>query len=190
MHYALAVWRLLPFYLAGVLRLAPGAGGLLFMLTPVGTAVAAPLAGWATDRYGSRSPGVAGLGREAVGLFAISRFDAQTPLGARRRRPALVRLGLGAFQVPNVAQMMGAFPRGQQGAAGGVAFLSRTLGIVAGVEVAAGLFDARAASLGFAAAFQGAAAVCAGAVLLALIPAAAVGRGAGAPRPRRRRPRP
>lgn len=89
--------------------------------------------------------------------------------------------------MPSIAQMMGAFPRGQQGAAGGAAFLSRTLGIVAGVEVAAGLFDARAASLGFvgafAAAFQGPAAVCAGAALLALIPAAAVGRGPARPGP-------
>jgi len=96
MHYAqFAVWRLLPFYLAGVLRLAPGAGGLLFMLTPVGTAVAAPLAGWATDRYGSRWPGVAALGCEAVGLFAISRFDAQTPLALVAGGPALVRRARG-----------------------------------------------------------------------------------------------
>jgi len=78
------------------------------------------------------------------------------------------------FQVPNLAQIMAAVPARQQGAAGGFAFLSRTIGIVAGVQSAAGLFGARAEVLGFLPAFRftfdAAATVCGMAALLSLLP--------------------
>src|SRR5262249_8332296 len=61
---------------------------------------------------------------------------------------ALVGLGLGMFQVPNLAQIMAAFPARQQGAAGGFAFLSRTAGVGTGVPIAAWLFCARGPPLG------------------------------------------
>jgi hypothetical protein len=88
----------------------------------------------------------------------------------------LVGLGVGIFQVPNLAEMMAAFPPAQQGAAGGLAFLSRTVGSAAGVQVTAMIFDSRVASDGFLAAFHTAFAAAAGAcgvaALLALTPAA------------------
>ena len=69
---------------------------------------------------------------------------------------------------------MAAFPPRQQGAAGGFAFLSRTTGVVVGVQAAAWLFRERAQTLGFLPAFQftfaAAAAVCALAALAALLP--------------------
>jgi len=78
------------------------------------------------------------------------------------------------FQVPNLAQLMAAFPPRQQGAAGGFAFLSRTVGIVAGVQSAAWLFGARVQILGFLPAFRftfdTAAIVCATAALISLLP--------------------
>jgi MFS family permease len=61
--------------------------------------------------------------------------------------------GLGFFEVPNMAAVMAAFPPGQQGAAGGLTFLSRTLGVVAGVAVLAEVFATRRATVGFVAAF-------------------------------------
>jgi len=69
---------------------------------------------------------------------------------------------------------MAAFPPRQQGAAGGFAFLSRTSGVVVGVQTAAWLFHDRAQILGFLTAFRftfaAAAAVCAIAALVALVP--------------------
>src|SRR5207245_10542716 len=74
-----------------------------------------------------------------------------------------------------VGRTMAASPARQQGTAGGFAFLSRTLGVVIGVQSAAWLFGARAAALGFLPAFRftfdTAAVVCAAATLLALLPA-------------------
>jgi len=167
-----AVWLLAPFYLVGVLHLAPSIGGLFFMLTPLGTAAAAPLAGWLTDRVGTRWPVAAGLLIEATGLFAIGRFTAETPPALVAAGLLLVGLGLGLFQVPNLSQAMAAFPAARQGVAGGLAFMSRTLGTVLGVQVTATVFSTLQGRLGFSgafgAAFLAAALVCTLAVLLAL----------------------
>jgi hypothetical protein len=87
---------------------------------------------------------------------------------------ALVGLGVGLFQVPNLAQMMAAFPGAQQGAAGGLAFLARTLGSALGVQVTAMLFDGRLGRDGFLPAFQeaflAAGAVCGLALVVAFLP--------------------
>jgi MFS family permease len=153
--------------------LSATAGGLLFMLTPIATAVAAPIAGRVTDRYGPRGPMVAGLVTEVVGLLLVGRCGASTPLALVGAALVLVGFGLGMFQVPNLAQIMAAFPARQQGAAGGFAFLSRTVGIVAGVQCAAWLFGGRAQVLGFLPAFRftfdAAAIVCGTAALLSLL---------------------
>jgi DHA2 family multidrug resistance protein-like MFS transporter len=97
-----------------------------------------------------------------------------TPLALVGVAMALVGVGVGLFQVPNLAQMMTAFPQAQQGAAGGLGFFGRTLGSAVGVQVTAALFDARVSRDGFLPAFHvaflAAAAVCALAVLLALLP--------------------
>jgi hypothetical protein len=61
--------------------------------------------------------------------------------------------GLGFFEVPNMTTIMTAFPAGQQGAAGGLSFLARTLGVVTGVAVAGQVVAARTASVGFLGAF-------------------------------------
>jgi len=169
-----AVWLLVPFYLVVERGLSAAAGGLLFMLTPVATTIVAPVAGRMADRLGPRGPMVAGLAAEAAGLLLVARCDGSTPLVLVGGALGLVGLGLGVFQVPNIAQVMAAFPPRQQGAAGGFAFLSRTTGVVVGVQAAAWLFRERAQTLGFLPAFQftfaAAAAVCALAALAALLP--------------------
>lgn len=182
-----AIWLLAPFYLVERRGLDARLGGVFFMLTPLGTALAAPPGGWLADRVGARAPMAAGLALEAAGLFLLSRADAATS-------PALVALGLlaaglglGFFQVPNMASVMAAFPREQQGAAGGLAFLARTLGVVAGVLTLAEVFAVRRFRVGFDAAFGEAfviaAAAVAAAALLALVPTGRPPRVEGTRRP-------
>lgn len=167
-----AVWLLVPYYLVGVLGLPAAHAGLLFMLTPLGTAVMSPLAGRITDRAGPRLPITLGLMVEAAGLILISRLDATSSWPLVGAALALVGLGVGLFQVPNLAQVMRAFPAARQGAAGGLAFMSRTLGIVAGVQVSATVFGGLERALGwsgaFTAAFVVSGGVCALAAALAL----------------------
>lgn len=169
-----AVWLLVPFYLSGGLGLSATAAGLCFTFTPLGTAAAGPLGGRLTDRFGARWPMVAGLALEATGLALVSRCAEATPIWEVAIALGLVGLGLGVFQVPNLTQIMRGVSTSRQGMAGGLAFMVRTLGIVAGVQSTAMLFAAGEASGGFTAgfrlAFVVAAAVCGLAALLGLAP--------------------
>ena len=179
-----AVWLLMPFFLVTARGLSPSVGGVVFVLTPLATALAAPLGGVLTDRIGPRWPLRIGLALEAAGLLAIGAVSETTSIALVGAAMALVGFGAGLFQVPNLALMMAAFPPAQQGAAGGLAFLGRTLGSAVGVQVTALLFDARLPRDGFLAAFHAAflaaGAVCALAAGLALLPARPAGpRGVG-----------
>ena len=145
------VWLLAPFYLIGVRGLAATTGGMLFMLTPLGTAVAAPLAGRLADRMGPWPPVVAGLLVETLGLGLLGRAGAGTSLPAVAALLFAAGLGLGIFQVPNMAAAMAAFGPGQQGVAGGFIFFARTLGTVFGVAALAQIFAARRLAVGDAA---------------------------------------
>jgi MFS family permease len=173
-HAQFAVWLLVPFFLIGPLGLSPTVGGLVFALLPLANALVAPLGGALTDRVGARGPLACGLALEVAGLLTIATLTAGTSLVLVGVAMALVGLGVGLFQVPNLAQMMASFPPAQQGVAGGLAFLSRTLGSAVGVQVTAALFDARVGRDGFLsafhAAFLAAAAVCAVGAALAVLP--------------------
>jgi MFS family permease len=178
-----SIWLLAPFYIVSTLGLSAFVGGFLFLLTPLGTALGGPLGGWLTDRIGGRAPMVVGLALEAGGLAALGRCDGATPLLAVGAALAAAGLGLGLFQVPNLAQVMAAFPPARQGAAGGLAFTGRTLGIVAGVQMNASVFAALERTLGtvgaYGAAFTSSAAVCGLAAILAFVPGRARGPRAG-----------
>jgi MFS family permease len=176
-----SVWLLAPFYLVLVRGLDAATAGLLFTLTPFGTAVAAPVAGRVADRLGGRGPMVAGLALEALGLLLLSRADATTSPAIIATALFAAGFGLGLFQVPNMALIMGAFSAAQQGVAGGFAFLARTLGVVTGVLVLAGVFAARRETVGLAAAFGEAFLTAAVAVALAAVAAAVLRRYTPAP---------
>jgi MFS family permease len=101
-----SVWLLAPFYLVAVRGLDATAGGVLFMLTPLGTAVAAPLAGRLVDRFGPWPLVVSGLLIEAAGLAMLGRADARTPLLELAAVLFGAGFGLGMFQVPNMTAAM------------------------------------------------------------------------------------
>jgi MFS family permease len=171
-----AIWLLAPFYLVQHRGHDAVIGGVLFMLTPLGTAVAAPLAGRLVDRVGARLPSVAGLALEAAGLLLLSGATRTTPAIAVAAALFAAGFGLGLFQVPNMAAVMGAFPAGQQGGAGGLAMMARTLGIVAGVATLSQVFATwrgNGFESGFAAAFVVAGAAVLVAALVALFSARA-----------------
>jgi MFS family permease len=166
-----AIWLIAPFYLVQHRGHDPLVGGLLFMLTPLGTTVAAPLAGRLADRLGPRLPCVLGLAVEAAGLLLLSGATRTTPVAAVAAGLFASGGGLGLFQVPNMAAVMGAFPAGQQGAAGGLAFMARTLGTFSGVAALSQVF-AHARSGGFESGY--AAAFTAAGLAVAVIAAVAV----------------
>ena len=147
-----AIWLLAPFYLVTARGMDAASAGLLFMLTPLGTTLAAPVAGRLADRAGARLPMTGGLALQAAGLALLSLAGPTSPLALVAVGLFAAGFGLGVFQVPNMAVTMAAFPATQQGAAGGFAFLARTLGVVAGVLGLAQLFAVRRIAIGLAAA--------------------------------------
>jgi len=149
-----AIWLLAPFYLVERRGLGALAGSLVFMLTPLGITLGAPLAARLAERLGTRVTVAAGLLLEALGLAALGTAGATTPFAAVAAALFAAGLGLGVFVVPNMAALMEEFGSHQQGAAGGFAFLARTLGIVIGVLAWAEIFDATRGSLGFDVAFE------------------------------------
>jgi MFS family permease len=164
-----SIWLLAPFYLVERRGFGAGWGGLLFSLTPLGTTIAAPLAGRLADRAGAAALMVGGLALETAGLGALAFADGSTSIAYLAAALLAAGLGVGVFQVPMMTLVMGAFPMELQGAAGGLTFFSRTLGLVAGVFVLAELFAARRTVAGFDGAFGDAFVVAAGMVALGVV---------------------
>ncbi len=172
-----AIWLLAPFYLVERRGLDASIGGVLFMLTPLGTAVGAPVAGWLTDRVGPRWPIMIGLVLETLGLLALAGAGPSTSLAVVAGALLAAGLGIGVFQVPFMAFVMASFPPGQQGAAGGLTFMARTLGVVAGVLILAEVFAVGRTARGVDRAFSEAFLVAATGVALAALLASTIQAG-------------
>ena len=138
-----AIWLLVPYYIVNALGYSATTGGLLLTATPLATALAAPLAGKLADRLGTGVLSSFGLGLETLGLWGISQLDSDSGALTVIIVLAGVGLGLGMFQTPNMSFVMGAIPREQQGVAGGMSQMMRTLGVVLGVTSASMLFSSR-----------------------------------------------
>ena len=174
-----AIWLLVPHYTVQVLQYPATTAGLVLVATPLATALVAPLAGTLADRIGTRLLSSVGLGLEACGLWLMSTLSGETATLPAVLTLGLVGAGVGLFQVPNMSFVMGAIPRDQQGVAGGMSQMMRTLGVVLGVTGASTLFASRkvvyAASASevyadpFIPAFQDVFLVCAGVCLCACV---------------------
>jgi EmrB/QacA subfamily drug resistance transporter len=141
-----AIWLLVPYYIVNALGYAAAIGGILLLPCPLATALAAPIAGRLSDRFGTSTLCAFGLGLETLGLWSVSQLDATASYVAVALALGLVGLGLGVFQTPNMSFVMGAIPRAQQGIAGGMSQMMRTLGVVLGVTGASLLFRSRQAA--------------------------------------------
>jgi MFS family permease len=166
-----AIWLFGPFYLLERRGLGALYGGALFMLMPMGTALAATPAGRLADRVGPWAPMAAGLAMESAGLLVLSAAGPTTSSALLAAALLAAGLGVGLFQAPNMTALMAQFPAGQQGVAGGFAFLARTLGTVGGVATLAYVFAVARAAAGFDTAFARAYLTAATAVGLAAVAA-------------------
>ncbi len=147
-----SVLLLLPFYLARMAALSVPMAGLVLAAQPIGTMLAAPLAGRLAAHVAPRRMILWGSLLAAAGLGWI---------GFVGREPHILLLvasmfangvGVGLFQVAYFDIVTGTLPRGDRGVAGSLVMVTRTLGVVAGATLLMLAFQ----GLGSAAASAGA----------------------------------
>lgn len=129
------IWLLAPYYILTTLGHGNVAGGFLLAANPLAMALVAPVAGRLSVRLGAGRVAVVGLAVQSAGLAAISRLGPDTPAGLVALSLAAVGLGVGLFTVPNMSLVMGAIDRREQGVAGGLTQMARTIGVVSGVAL-------------------------------------------------------
>jgi EmrB/QacA subfamily drug resistance transporter len=138
-----AIGLLIPYYLIEVLRYPAITGGSLMLVAAMTTTLAAPVAGRLSDHFGTARLSSAGLALEGLGLWMMSRLNGQAEYLSVAVALSVVGLGLGVFEAPNLNFVMSAAPPTQQGVAGAIANMMRTLGIVFGATGASVLFEER-----------------------------------------------
>ena len=137
---------LLPFYWVRVLDLLPTGLGLALTTFPAGMLVGSVLFGALSDRIGTRLVAPAGLLLLVGATLAQTRFSGDLGIWPVLGAAGLAGLGVGAFIAPNDSAILAVTPRGELGVANGIMGVSRSLGLLLGQAVAAGLLTARLAA--------------------------------------------
>jgi MFS family permease len=135
-----AVFLLVPYYLITYQQGSAVAGGLLLAVAPLGAVIASPISGWCLQRLTSYRLSLGGILLMTVGLASISRWHGNTSVLGIAGSLWLQGFGLGLFQVANMDFVMGTIPRFQQGVAGSLTTLTRTLGVIACATLGAVVF--------------------------------------------------
>jgi predicted MFS family arabinose efflux permease len=135
---------LTPFLLARVLGLEPGRLGLVLSAVPLALAASSPLAGWISDRFGARRLPAFGMAVLAGALSTLSLAGASSTVPSVMAHLFVAGIGMGLFQAPNNATVMGALPRARLGSGGGLLATARNAGMAVGVGLAGTLFAIRA----------------------------------------------
>jgi EmrB/QacA subfamily drug resistance transporter len=181
------VLLLVPYYLLNSYHASALVGGVLLAMSPLGTMLASPLGGRLLSHFTASQLSLCGLCLASAGLWGISHWQAHAATVLVVGMLVLQGCGIGLFQVANMDFVMGVIPRRQQGVAGSLTMLTRTVGVVTGATLGSfilGLLQARytlqlqaagvpteaigpqAFMLAFQGTFQYAAALAAGAAVL------------------------
>ena len=143
---------LLPFLLEQGSDFSPVEAGLLLTPLPIAMALAAPVSGAASDRFGPRVLASAGLAITTAGLLSLTQLQAGFALWDLIWRLILLGIGQGMFMSPNSSAVLGAVPRLRIGTASGTLAQMRvngqTLGIALGGAIVATRLSVHLAELG------------------------------------------
>ena len=137
-----SVLLFVPYYFVRLTGLSLPLAGAVLAASSAGTMAASPLAGRLIERLPAERIALAGAVLCGAGLFAIGSWRPGMPGEALAIMAALVvqGFGVGLFQVSYIDVVMGTLPRQHRGVAGGLATLTRTLGVVSGATLLTLLF--------------------------------------------------
>ncbi len=141
---------LMPFYLQLVRGFSAEKAGVLLTAVPLAMALAAPISGRLSDRYGSRGLSTAGLLVFAAGFLLLARATTagQTDLPLIGTFIVL-GIGLGLFQSPNNNFIFASVPRQHYGIASGFIATIRNAGSSLGIAVWGAILASKLTSHGF-----------------------------------------
>ncbi|MFL9893716.1 MULTISPECIES: MFS transporter [Paraburkholderia] len=130
----------LPFLLQETLGLSQVETGLLMTPWPAVIIIAAPIAGFLSDKVSSGWLGGVGLAAMTAGLILLATLGAHPDAMQIAWRMALCGAGFGIFQSPNNRTMLSSAPRERSGGASGMLGTARLTGQTLGAALVALIF--------------------------------------------------
>lgn len=133
----------MPFYLNQMIHLQPSQTGYMMMIYPVSIAIAGPIAGRLSDRYGSKRFAAIGITCVLISSFMIVMLKGQLSLLQIALAFILFGTGVGLATSPTNHMIMVNIPKQYAGIISGVLALLRNLGILLGSTVSLVLITAQ-----------------------------------------------
>jgi EmrB/QacA subfamily drug resistance transporter len=124
--YAIVV--LLSLYLQAIQGLSATFAGMILMIQPITMAILSPLTGRLSDRLEPRLLASTGMAITTVGLYLLSRMDAQTSVDYVIASLIMTGTGFSLFSPPNVNAIMGSVSSKHHGSASGAVATTRIIG--------------------------------------------------------------
>lgn len=125
---------IMPFYLTNFRNLSTSLTGLIMMAIPLANVIAAPIAGYFTDKYNATIVSLWNLLVYLIPLVFLIKISANVNLILFTLMISLLGVGNGGFQ--NNPMIMGYAPQEYQGVAGSLTALFRNIGMGLGVSLA------------------------------------------------------
>ena len=144
-----AVFSMMPFYLQDVLDLSPRVVGLFITPAAIGFALAGPLSGPLSDRFGPRRIEFVGLGMLIASLLFLGRLTTETAPWNVAVAMTMQGLGMGIFYTPNTSSVLSVVERERYGVATAFLNMTRNTASVAGVGLVTSIVTFAMASQGF-----------------------------------------
>ncbi len=145
-----ATSALFPFYLQKLVGFSPAQMGWILVANSIVIIIVAPVAGWLSDRFGSRLLCSVGAGLIAVGQFLIANLTLQSSILEMIFPQALTGLGWAIFNSPNQSAILGTVPRDKVGAASGMTVTTARVGGAIGIALSGALMTYALAAGGLA----------------------------------------
>ena len=134
-----AISVLLPFYLQNLMGFTPTQMGWLLIGGSAVIILFAPLAGWLSDRFGSRLLCSVGAVIIVYAQFLIASFTLNSSIFQLVLPQVLIGLGWALFNSPNQSAIMSAVSRAQFGAASGMTVTTARVGGAIGIALSGAL---------------------------------------------------
>jgi EmrB/QacA subfamily drug resistance transporter len=135
-----AISFLMPFYLQNVLHFSPSQMGWIIVASSVVIVMFAPIAGWLSDRLGSRLLCTVGSSLIVIAQFFIASLDLNSSIPRIILPLLLSGLGWAAFNSPNQSAILGSVPHDKVGTASGMNTTTARTGGAMGVALSATVF--------------------------------------------------